>query len=565
MTDTYACGITMHRPEGDLYEILGVGEDVSQTEAIFLGYDLRKTGMSKDQRYAWKALSDRHYNAVYKETRSTKALFDAGFFDDGLPKLPSEYKSNNLRTTVTPFGKVHKNIKAGSSKPRAVLFTTGGMAPIHNGHIEMMEEAKRIMEDKGYDVVGGFFCPGHDSYVGQKYGGTAAIPAEHRCAMVELAVQDSNWLECDPWAARYMPSEINFTAIFDYLYSCLKYEWVEIFYVYGSDNEGFGKALPNNSIMIERTSLSSKMAREGHHDHLDPRVRDYLENWQKPNTTELPYLIRNEENFAIAGWAIELDKEELTRRRVQFQSAVRLGFAQLFKNAGLKSKVCLMNVSDQRIKAREVIGQRKTISLDPFFEGHYHIDMTRYFEPYNAQFKPLLRAQRAGHPDLETQLSRVPAGEYVLVEDDTVTGDTIRAITENLPPEVKITDQVILSDFGEYAGTEYFDVVDLRDFLVGSSYGGLSVILEGRMMRVPYLMPFVSLRARAKVPAEVEMELSRVIWQANIKFFKGSNIKIQNCNFGFQDLANYLGFGSQETVESFCEYYLKMLLEAAGV
>jgi hypothetical protein len=113
--------------------------------------------------------------------------------------------------------------------------------------------------------------------VGQKYNGTAAIPAEHRCAMVELACRNSDWLMCDPWAARYVEAEINFTDVVKrletYLNQFVGAYFAQVLYVYGSDNEGFGEALPDRSYMVTRTAISSKLAREGQHDHLDPSVQ----------------------------------------------------------------------------------------------------------------------------------------------------------------------------------------------------------------------------------------------------------------------------------------------------
>lgn len=568
MTDTYACGITMYRPTGDLYEILGFDSPTDPLVIASAGYRRLEAGeLTPDERYAWKALSNHAYASLYAKERNTEALYRAGFFDDGLPKLAVHYKVENAYFATTPLQKLISNFhKLGPShRHHAVLVTTGGMAPIHDGHIAMMEEARKIAEARGYDVLAGYFAPGHDSYVGQKYGGTAAIPAEHRCAMVELAVQDSDWLDCDPWAARYMPAEINFTDVRRRLDDYITHQTgilVDVIYVYGSDNEGFGDALPDRSICVPRSAFSSKLAREGNHDHLNPKVRDYLLTWDKPDTGTLPYLIRNEENEAIARFTLQAPIEELEKRRIQLQSAVRLGIAQLFKTIGHQNKVHLLSVSEQIHQAREVIGDRKTISLDPFFKGDHRIDSTRYFAMSEAQLKPLFRAERQGDIALEDQGKAIPAGEYVIVEDDMVTGGTIMSAISVLPRDVKVVDKVILSDFADYAGVEYFDVVDLRDFIVGSSYGGLSVLTgNGSKARAPYALPYVSLRARAKIPANAELEISRIIWQANVRFFKGLGITIADCDDGFQVLATDLGFSQSCNMEDFCQWHVDRLLE----
>lgn len=580
MTDTYACGITMSRPEGDLYEILGVPNEASTYLCEQQGLRLRDADqLTDDARYAWKALSDPVYNRIYRETKSTKALFDAGFFDDGLFNLAYLYGSYDPSFATVPLDKLRRNYDRfdNSVEKVAVLVTTGGMAPIHNGHIAMMEKAREIVEARGYSVAAGYLTPGHDSYVGQKYGGTAAIPAEHRCAMVELAVQDSDWLECNSWPSRYMPAEINFTDVVEHLSQYIKFHHssnVEIFYVFGSDNAGFAAAYPKHSIAIGRSEISSKMAREGNHDHLDPVVRDYLLTWDKQDTSDLPYLIRNEENLAINIWARQFGKGEtaqemydtgeveLEKRRVQLQSTIRLGIAQVFKNLGHFNKVHLLPVSQQIEEAKKVIGDRKILSLESFMPGAWQLRSSRYFAMSESQHKPLFRAERPGANHLENQIANIPPGEYVLVEDDTVTGGTIKAVMSLLPPDIKITDQVILSDFGDYKGTEYYDVVDLRDFIVGSIDGGLCVVLpDGIKARVPYAAPYVSLRSRAKIPASAELEISRIIWQANVRFFAGSNVKISDTSIGFRRFAHRMGWADNELMTKFCQWHVDRLLE----
>jgi len=574
MTDTYACGITMHRPLGDLYDILNI-DDKLPTDAIRGLFEDEE--LTDDQRYAWKALSDPFYSVVYRCERNTKALYDAGFFDDGLPQMASTYKAWSAKNMTTSIQKVIDNIEkliAAGGTRAAVLLTTGGMAPIHNGHIAMMEVAREQIERKNnLTVVGGFFAPGHDSYVGQKYNGTAAIPAAHRVAMVELATRDSDWLEVDPWAARYMPAELNFTDVYSrlamYLLAHLKsvargLRYIDLYYVCGSDNAGFVNAIAR-SIVVDRTEVSSKAAREGDHAILHPKVAEYLKNYKSTDTGNLPYLIRNEEDDAISGYANTMPggMAELTRRRIQLQSTIRLGIAQVFKSLGHEHKVHLLSTSDQRTRALEVIAGRKTISLDPFFSGDERIDSTRYFSLSQAQFKPLFRAARVGHLTIRDQASLIDPGEYVLVEDDSVTGETINSARANLSEDVKITDVVLLSDFADYAGTDYYDVVDMRDFIVGSADGGLSVVTpRGEHARAPYALPYVSLRSRAKIPAEAEIEISRIIWQANVRFFAGSNITVSGGSLAFLRLVEDLGFDNQMLMEDFCQLHVDTLLES---
>jgi hypothetical protein len=152
-----------------------------------------------------------------------------------------------------------------------------------------------------------------------------------------------------------------------------------------------------------------------------------------------------------------------------------------------------------------------------------------------------------------------------LVEDDSVTGSTINKARELLGKKAVIDQLVLLSDFGQYQGTWYHDVVDMRDFLFGSRHGGLTVKLIGDLAyttycRAPYVYPFVDLKSRAKIPAEFEIELSRKIVQANIEFFADTGIKIQNTDLGFSNYICMLGLdNANQTMEQFCRDLLKNL------
>jgi hypothetical protein len=571
VVDVYACGIEVERPEGDLYEILNIDPQASfaQLAPSLMLCNHRYDELNSHERYAFKVLTNPSYKALYDRTRSTKALFDAGFFDDGLPKAANEYATWNYNFPSVQLDKVKANLADKPlKKSPAVLVTTGGLSPIHNGHLAMMEEARRQVELLDYQVVGGFLAPGHDSYVGQKYGGTANIHSAHRCAMVDIATRDSDWLACDPWPARYMPAELNFTDVVDHLDCMLNstfLEPIEVFYVYGSDNAGFGAALPNHSIMVERSTISSKLAREGDHQHIDPEVLKYWKSIGQ-DTGTLPYLIRNEEDEAIGHWIVRYGTgADLSKKRVQLASAVRLGIQQLLKLSGENHKVHLLATSTQTKAGKAVLGDRQSISLDPYFPSSYQLNSTRYFELAGRQEKPKYRAERFGTLPLILQAETIEPGDYVLVEDDVVTGGTIAAMTALLPKDVNIVDQIILSDFADFAGTEYFDVVDMRDFIIGSRHGGLGVILPEPVTtaRAPYVLPFVSLQTRAKIPAEMEMELSRVIWQANVRFFTDTGIQIQDCDPGFARFARWLGWQDQDHMVDFCSHYAGALMEIA--
>jgi nicotinamide mononucleotide adenylyltransferase len=101
-------------------------------------------------------------------------------------------------------------IDAAPPHRRAILLATGSLCPVHRGHIEQMECARKRLRQEGYQVLGAFLSPTHDGYVLPKMTRMrqgkplAAVFADvtHRCAMVAAACRDSDWICCSPWEAR---------------------------------------------------------------------------------------------------------------------------------------------------------------------------------------------------------------------------------------------------------------------------------------------------------------------------------------------------------------------------
>ena len=108
-----------------------------------------------------------------------------------------------------------------------------------------------------------------------------------------------------------------------------------------------------------------------------------------------------------------------------------------------------------------------------------------------------------------------------------------------------------------------FDILDLRDFIVGSSNGGLVVGLpNGLVARAPYMVPYVSLVTRAKVPVLSEIDLSIKLWEMNENFFKSmkSSVRLKNTDKSFQILMNYIGFKPNTPLSDICAWHKKRLI-----
>jgi nicotinic acid mononucleotide adenylyltransferase len=109
--------------------------------------------------------------------------------------------TNVQRLYLQPGSENEKKTK--KKRKCAVLVTTGALNPVHRGHIEMLEVARRALADQLPDcpVVAGFISPSHDLYVEPKCRryGSHFWSATHRAAMVDLAIADSDWLDCGRW------------------------------------------------------------------------------------------------------------------------------------------------------------------------------------------------------------------------------------------------------------------------------------------------------------------------------------------------------------------------------
>ena len=86
-----------------------------------------------------------------------------------------------------------------------MLLTTGALNPIHRGHVAMFDRAQDTLESEyGFDVVGGFLSPSHDTYLSGKYlsgkhRDETFFPAAQRLALCAAATKDHPFLAVASW------------------------------------------------------------------------------------------------------------------------------------------------------------------------------------------------------------------------------------------------------------------------------------------------------------------------------------------------------------------------------
>lgn len=401
---------------------------------------------------------------------------------------------------VTPLGKASMRI---GPRP-VVLYITGGFDPLHEGHLSALEEAKAYMEAAGRTVLCAFIAPDHDDYVVRHKGGRTAF---ERVEESRYVTEEYDWIDVDPYPAYSASSWMNFTFLLDRISRYVERHLgvrSEVVYVHGSDNADHAKPLStpyaqsrgisalevgrylkaSPAGLTSRHHLSSTRVRRGEHP-LHERISEFRA--RNLAGEGLPYVIRDDLALA-APWLNPGERRECLDALVEM---VR-------RSTPAGTQIRVQSVEEQ-LRAFTSPGL-PTISLDPWFQGTYNVGVSRVFISASGQYRPLgvaPRGVRSLGKDIRGALReafcRIPAGRYVLVDDDIASGSTIQAVRDALPQGVQIAG--IRTLWTE----KFYDVIDARDFVDGAEEGGLVCMMTtADVGRRSYLDPAVNLAARAR-------------------------------------------------------------------
>jgi nicotinic acid mononucleotide adenylyltransferase len=541
--------------------------------------------MTVDYDVLRNVIADSFYGSAIKHYKSTDFLEEAGFFDNGVP-LNHNVERWDGNWLTTPLHKIIKNHSKGLNPTgkSAVLVTMGGFCPIHNGHIDMMNHAKRAVQSAGWDVIGGYISPSHDKYVLTKFVGVP-MRIDHRIALCERAVESSDWLMVDPWEGRYNNVAINYTEVVHrlncYLHKHLTFD-VDVFCVFGGDNAGFAKAFVKKgfAVCVSRPDWESKSERIkndiGDHpsilwtkggsilssreirnvkslDGLSTDVAEEMQKIGKPPTNK-NYLIRNDREYAFQNWKCEdFDTKVLA-------SCVISELDNSFEDVKAPDIATRMVVFEPKIAEQQKLLNAfsgNTINLDACTDSTIKIGISRQFELSDGQLRATRIIPRPGLPSVSEQIDEIPSGSYTLVDDDIATGYTMDRIEKMMPDRITIANRFTLLHVNS---AEFHDIVDVKDFIVGSHGGGLVVTLPNdELARVPYMFPYVSLHARAKLQPTSQMAFSKRMWRHNQNFFKTNKITVKETDPYFQELARYIGFDNRTSMYDVCQYHIEQL------
>ena len=529
-----------------------------------------------DVKLAWKILRDKYYSEVYKKYLDIDIVEKAGFIKDSLNLEEIDYYNIDLLTT--PVSKILDNMNDKDCPNPVVILSTGGFDPIHEGHLIMMDFAKEVLEKNGYNVVGGYISPSHEHYLSTKP--YYKLNSFERLDLCQECVKDSDWLMIDPWESIYVKTYINFTDVIHRLELYLRKHVnpkIKVAYVFGGDNAEFMYCFFNQGIgiCIEREGhnekfldMKSKVSGKNnffidnksivstYSSRTIRRQESYVYNDKKYKKDDGAYVIRDEGEIPLSGYSDYIDKEILESARKNFLSKLVSVLSSAFD---FKLDVATINMEKQLKGAQNVLVGKDTISLDTYYKGTYNIETSRLFDISDVQKKYIKLIGRIGHKEIDEQISTIKSGSYILVDDDSATGKTIREVLSVLPQRINIEQIYLLASIIK---EKIFDIVDLRDFIVGALNGGLIVRLpNGEVARAPYMLPYVSLKSRATISASKEMKVSLDLWKMNKDFYEkiGGNITLKDTDYGFKKLMNYIGFSDDVLLIDICDWHLKRL------
>lgn len=561
---------------------------------------------------------DPTYRKAHEILGSAQDIEEAGYFDDGLQDHPPL----DPRWWTAPFDKILAHLTRpaaqDASRELFVLVSTGALCPVHAGHLDMMEQAKRTLEERGKVVLGGYLAPDHDEYVSAKCG-ESTLSAAQRVDLCERAVLDSDWLMVEHWAALHAPTAVNFTTIIDRIQKVLAYNVrthrpIQVVYVFGSDNARFATTFvgrgscicvlrpgyeeeletvaahpavrTNPRIVFSRTATSpsaSSNVRQGDVEALPDSVK---QEWLrlrsvKPvnhaESVDVNLYVRNEGDWAVQPWAElpGMDSERVYQAYQFFSNGLHDSLEQAFARAqrlegGPRVHITPLDLREHTVLFQTLVATTPIISLDPCLTGPNNLAISRCFAPLSGA-NPTFVA-RPGAPPLDIQLARIPNASFVLVDDDSFSGRTAAHVRRLLAAHCSVEKFVALCDAGGPPGAQKqqrprLNLLDCRDFLAGAREAGIVLRLpDGTLGRAPYVLPYARPYHRASVPVGEEIEFSRRVWELNTQFFAavGGRLRVEDMSFAYRTLCSVQGFEETMTMVELCRWHVRQLSGGGG-
>lgn len=417
--------------------------------------------------------------------------------------------------------------KKESNNPIAIIVSTGSFSPIHDGHIKMMELAKEHVDRLGYNVLQGIFSLSHDGYVDIKNNGIAKLNVSIRTDLIYNKIINHDWLTVDRFEGECVSIPLNFSTVIERIKRYFEYylkKEITLFYVFGSDNKEFCNAFIDNknyhAICIERNGYDYEDIKK---TYKKEKNIHFLENKTIESTLSSTE-VRKEKNL--------INKDNENKRKIYFirtdsvPKSFALSLLDILKgNINEDVEFRFFSTKDLKYNQKE-----KIISLDKYFNTKHKLDVSRLFYLSSNQKKAL---KMIGYNEsIDLQIKKISPGNYILLDDDTSTGFTVKNIKEKLlKHNIVITDYYFLINQMLKEKEIVYDIIDARDFFLGSYKSGLVSLFNKKMIRAPYVFPYVNLTTRANVLPEKQRLVSKRILIENLKYNQDLSSFVSFLNF----------------------------------
>lgn len=506
---------------------------------------------------------DIYYKTSFEYFKSHELMLSAGWIDE-LDQNNGKEVNPLIELLTTPFSKLNFS----KHKKNKILLTTGSFGPFHEGHVNMMEQAKIKIESEGYHVAGGYISPSHDAYVRTKKN--MKLDIYDRIHIIEKTIENSDWLMLDKYESLYTPIPINFTTAIERLKAYLKHHLaidVDIVYVFGGDNVDFSRTfieygefacVSRNKAQSLDMSFMPKNKRFRIIEDSNAIVEQSSSELRNISIESKPLSAENKRYYLLRNDSSRSSELSISKDNIEDLIAILQKYT--------KKEVVVMDVDKQLKLAEKSISYSDTVvSLDIYFRGNVQLDLCRLFNISDIQTKPVELVFRTNSEDFF--IERIIDNHIVVVDDDKASGQTMDMVKKLLlKHDIFIKKEVFLNtlftdDLG-IKNEDIHDIVDFRDFLIGASFGGLCVTLPNeKKARVPYLAPYVNLKTRAKIDTKYQKHFSLEVLEWNRRIFENNDVSLSDVCPLTQSLFKYIGFNEDTKMTSICDWHIERLKE----
>ena len=443
------------------------------------------TAEEKDSLGVPAVLGDPMFQA-FADAHPSKDLVRYGYYDDGVT-------SPDWGPTTTPIPVGAARACAASERP-AVLVMTGAMDPMHEGHAEALEIARRRLEGLGFQIVHVHVVPDSSVYARMKRPMGAGSDEERAASVRALGYM------CDEDCMRY-PGRPNYTSVLLHI----QHKWQQhgvspaVFNVVGSDNALFAEV----AAAYDPSSFGTVVAESGKTDHhveatiQEDAGRNILvcgregRKYASMSSTAVRY---SHHDSTLPVMYIKDDLDYYTTNRKFHDELIHL-LEGMYTSYGYQVKV-----GHYRTQVKELVKQTASKYSQEIEDGAITVSLDRHI-PAQIQFPTHRLFQsdtlhKLGYlPDRHLQVH--PGQKFILLDDDMDTGNGMRFVK-----------YIISAQGGETIGIETiyqdpgreFDVLDASDVTTIDGTGLMVQSPDLTRSRIPYLHPFLDLQRFSSVP-----------------------------------------------------------------